>query len=183
MKGENFMSKEKIQALVAQVAANDIFGQFRFIKTDDEEIWWVAKDVCNFLELKNHRDVVKKNLDDDEAGVEIIYVRSKNGVEQKREVLVINESGLYHLIFMSRKPAAKKFRKWVTSKVLPSIRKYGYYSLVNEKFQDREYLYKMLPTLTEEEKFNLAEEPDIVVWKTADDEEWQVSIDGFPDVR
>ena len=178
MKGEIFMSKAEIQALTAQVAAHDVFGDFHYFENDDEEIWWVAKDVCKFLSIRNHKDAVSR-LDEDEKD----EVGITDPIGRVQKTLVVNESGLYHLIFMSRKPAAKKFRKWVTSEVLPSIRKYGYYSLVNEKFQDREYLYKMLPTLTEEEKFNLINEPDIVVWKTADDEEWRVSIDGFPDVR
>lgn len=53
--------------------------------------------------------------------------RSENGVEQNREIKIINESGLYHLVLVSRKPEAKKFRKWVTAEVLPSIRKTGAY--------------------------------------------------------
>ena len=93
----------------------------------DGEPWFVAKDVCDILGIQNARDTVKKLLDDDEKGVDTIYVRSENGVIQQREVNIVSESGLYHLIFVSRKPEAKTFRKWVTKEVLPNIRKHGFY--------------------------------------------------------
>jgi len=106
------------------------FKEDREIRTleRDGEPWFVAKDVCDILGLANSRDALAKMLDDDEAGVENFYVRSENGVMQNREMNIINESGLYNLIFRSNKPEAKAFRKWVTSKVLPSIRKKGYYA-------------------------------------------------------
>ena len=90
----------------------------------DGDIWFVASDVCAVLELSNVT-MALQNLDDDEAALSIIEVRSENGVSQKREVNIINESGLYALVLRSRKPEAKKFRKWVTSEVLPSLRKTG----------------------------------------------------------
>lgn len=88
----------------------------------DDAPWFVAKDVCSALGIQNHKDSVAKSLDDDEKGVEKIY--SLGGVQ---ETIVINESGLYTLIMRSNKPEAKRFRKWVTSEVLPSIRKTGQY--------------------------------------------------------
>lgn len=88
----------------------------------DDTPWFVAKDVCSALGIQNHKDSVAKSLDDDEKGVEKIY--SLGGVQ---ETIVINESGLYTLIMRSNKPEAKRFRKWVTSEVLPSIRKTGQY--------------------------------------------------------
>lgn len=97
----------------------------RIVMKDDDP-WFVASDVCAVLGL-NNITMALKNLDDDEAALNIIEVRSENGVVQKREVNTINESGLYTLILRSRKPVAKKFRKWVTSEVLPSIRKTGQY--------------------------------------------------------
>lgn len=101
-------------------------------KVIDGEPWFVAKDVCMMLGIQNSRDTLAKILDDDEAGVATIYTRSSNGVEQNREVGIINESGLYHLIFISRKPEAKAIRRWVTGTVLPSIRRTGSYSVSNE---------------------------------------------------
>jgi prophage antirepressor-like protein len=102
------------------------FRRVRVIVRDGEP-WFVAKDVCDILEIENSRDTLAKMLDNDEADVEKIYVRSENGVEQNREMNIVNESGLYHLIFRSNKPVARLFRKWVTSVVLPSIRKTGRY--------------------------------------------------------
>lgn len=92
----------------------------------DGEIWFVAADVCAVLDLKNPRSSIAL-LDKDESAVHSMDIRSENGVVQKREVNIINESGLYALILRSRKPEAKRFRKWVTSEVLPAIRKNGAY--------------------------------------------------------
>lgn len=85
------------------------------------ETWWVLKDVCNVLSLSDTNKVAER-LDDDEL------TRNKfvSG-GQNREMLCINESGLYSVILRSDKPEAKPFRKWVTSEVLPSIRKHGAY--------------------------------------------------------
>lgn len=102
-------------------------------KVIDGEPWFVAKDVCMMLGIQNSRDTLAKVLDDDEVGVATIYTRSSNGVEQNREVGIINESGLYHLIFISRKPEAKAIRRWVTGTVLPSIRRTGSYSISNNR--------------------------------------------------
>ncbi len=86
--------------------------------------WFVAKDVCAALGIKNHKDAVAKSLDDDEKGVEKIY--SLGGTQ---DAIIINESGLYTLIMRSNKPEAKRFRKWVTSEVLPSINRTGQYTM------------------------------------------------------
>ena len=96
------------------------------------EIWFVAADVGAVLELTNVRASVAL-LDDDEKGVNTIDTPSG-----KQEMSIINESGLYALILRSRKPEAKRFRKWVTSEVLPSIRKTGSYSLTISKAQQGE---------------------------------------------
>lgn len=87
------------------------------------EPWFVAKDVCAVLEIEKHRDAVSR-LDEDERGSLVVDTL---GGSQK--MTAVSESGLYSLIFQSRKPEAKKFRKWVTSEVLPSIRRKGYYGV------------------------------------------------------
>ena len=104
----------------------------------------MAVDVCRALDIQNSRDVVAKQLDDDEkADVDIIYT-SSNGITQRRKVNIVSEPGLYHLIFISRKPEAKKFRRWVYHEVLPSIRKYGFYGLLSGEralqLTDKEYI-------------------------------------------
>lgn len=89
-----------------------------------EAPWFVAKDVCDVLEIQNHRDTLAKMLDEDEKGVDTIYT-----LGGAQDMLTVNESGLYCLIFRSRKPAARVFRKWVTAEVLPAIRRTGRYSM------------------------------------------------------
>lgn len=90
------------------------------------ESWWVLKDVCDALGIVNSREAADR-LDDDEKGV----VKSDT-LGGAQGLTTINESGLYSLILRSNKPDAKRFRKWITSEVLPSIRKTGRYS-VSEK--------------------------------------------------
>ena len=88
---------------------------------DNGDPWFVAKDVCGVLGIASHRDATGR-LDDDERGSVLVDTL---GGQQKMSA--ISESGVYALIFTSRKPEAKAFRKWVTSEVLPSIRKTGKY--------------------------------------------------------
>jgi prophage antirepressor-like protein len=89
------------------------------------EIWFVAPEVCEFLEIRNVSDAIQ-TLEPDEKLVSAI---PRAG--QKRSVNLVNESGLYNLIFKSRKEGARRFRKWVTSEVLPAIRKDGYYGYMD----------------------------------------------------
>ncbi|WP_225548151.1 BRO-N domain-containing protein [Chromobacterium violaceum] len=90
------------------------------------EAWFVASDIALALGYRETRDMTR-TLDPDESAPHNMRVRSDNGVEQDREITIINESGLYSAILRSRKPSAKRFKKWVTSEVLPSIRKTGRY--------------------------------------------------------
>ncbi|WP_442775031.1 BRO-N domain-containing protein [Sphaerotilus montanus] len=89
----------------------------------DGEPWFVAADVCAVLEIVDVRQAVER-LDDSERGG--CTVPTPGGLQ---EVRAVNESGLYALIFTSRKPEAQRFRRWVTGEVLPSIRKTGGYSM------------------------------------------------------
>lgn len=87
----------------------------------DGQVWFVASDVCGALGIVNSRDALT-GLDDDEKGV-----ATTDTLGGRQQVATINESGLYSLIFRSRKAEAKRFKKWVTSQVIPSIRKHGGY--------------------------------------------------------
>lgn len=89
----------------------------------DGEPWFIAKEVCDVLEIKNSRDAVSR-LDDDEKRVSVLPTPSGNQSKS-----IISESGLYAFIFKSKKESAKKFRKWVTKEVLPAIRKNGAYGI------------------------------------------------------
>lgn len=96
----------------------------RALLDDQGNSWFVAKDVCQVLEIVNHNDAIS-SLDEDEKGVANTDPLSIGGSQQVRTV---SESGLYSLIFRSRKDEAKRFRKWVTAEVLPAIRKTGGYA-------------------------------------------------------
>ncbi|SEG13116.1 BRO-N domain-containing protein [Marinobacterium lutimaris] len=85
----------------------------------DGEPWFVAADVCEVLALRNSRDALGR-LDEDEKGV-----ATTDTLGGRQNLSTINESGLYSLILTSRKPEAKRFKRWVTSEVLPEIRKTG----------------------------------------------------------
>jgi anti-repressor protein len=117
----------------------------------DGEPWWVAKDVCDILELTNPTETLKA-LDDDEKG----SLRISEGTSPKGgnpNVNVINESGVYTLIMRSNKPEAKKFRKWVTSEVLPSIRKHGVYMMpqkIEEVLNDPDTIISLAQALKQE---------------------------------
>lgn len=97
------------------------------VETIAGEPWFVAKDVCDALSIQNNRDAVD-HLDNDEKLTSVVTTSG-----QARKMTFVNESGLYNLIFQSRKPEAKAFRKWVTGEVLPSIRKTGRYDLPTPK--------------------------------------------------
>lgn len=93
----------------------------------DNEPWFVAKDVCEALSLSDVSMTVNR-LDDDEKLIQTLLVSG-----QGRQMWLVNESGLYNLIFQSRKPEAKAFRKWVTSEVLPAVRKTGRYEMTGRR--------------------------------------------------
>ena len=88
----------------------------------DGEAWFVLKDVCAVLGISNNR-MAADRLDDDEKGVSLI-----DTLGGKQEMVIVNESGLYHIILRSDKPEAAPFRRWVTNDVLPTIRKTGSYN-------------------------------------------------------
>lgn len=90
----------------------------------DGELWWVLKDVCEVIGIRNHSNVVPR-LEEDEKALHL--VEDLNGKAQ--QTVVINEPGLYNVILRSDKPEAKDFKRWVTHEVLPSIRQKGSYSV------------------------------------------------------
>lgn len=103
-----------------QVFNNEEFGQVRTM-VQGEDVWFVAKDVSDILGF-SEASAMTRTLDEDEKGLHNIQT-----VQGVQKLTVINESGLYSSILRSRKPQAKTFKKWVTSEVLPSIRKHGAY--------------------------------------------------------
>jgi prophage antirepressor-like protein len=106
-----------------QIFKNEEFGDIRTV-TIDGEPWFVGKDVAEVLGYSNSRDALAKRVDEEDKGV--AKCDTLGGMQ---DLTIINESGLYSLIFSSKLPNAKKFKHWVTSEVLPSIRKTGQYQM------------------------------------------------------
>ena len=117
-----------------QIFKNSEFGEIRTVTVNDEPMFCLT-DICKALEIKNATDVAKR-LDEDE--------RTRLNLGRQGETNFITESGLYAVILRSDKPNAKKFRKWVTSEVLPSIRKNGGYIAGQENMTDDELMAKAL---------------------------------------
>lgn len=106
-----------------QVFNNEEFGQIRTVEINGEP-WFISKDVTEALGFGNPRQAVASHVDEEDKAVHIL-----DTLGGKQEATIINESGLYSLILGSRIPGAKKFKRWVTSEVLPQIRKTGGYRL------------------------------------------------------
>lgn len=126
---------------------NKEFGEVRTSIINDEP-YFALNDVCRILEIKNPRDA-KSRLNLDGVG-------STDGVDsigRRTDVTMINESNLYKLIFQSRKPEAERFADWVTSEVLPAIRKHGAYmtdGVIERTLTDPDYLIMLATNLKEE---------------------------------
>ncbi|MFU9937065.1 phage antirepressor KilAC domain-containing protein [Fannyhessea vaginae] len=101
------------------------FGQIRTI-TDNDGIYFVGKDVAQALGYSNQRDALARHVDDEDKGV--VKRDTPGGVQ---DLTTINESGLYSLVLSSKLPSAKRFKRWVTSEVLPALRRQGGYMLAN----------------------------------------------------
>ena len=113
----------------------------------DGEPWFVLKDVCQVLDLGSPHKVAER-LDPDEKGRNLIPTPGGN-----QETTIINESGLYNVILRSDKPEAKPFRKWVTSEVLPTIRRHGMYATaetVEKMLSDPDAMIQVFTALKEE---------------------------------
>lgn len=130
-----------------KIFENNEFGEVRTTVIDDEP-YFSLNDVCRILEIKNPRDA-KSRLNLDGVG-------TTDGVDslgRRTDVTMINESNLYKLIFQSRKPEAERFADWVTSEVLPAIRKHGAYmtdGVIERTLTDPDYLIMLATNLKEE---------------------------------
>ena len=113
-----------------------VFNSFDFgtIRTLEEngQVWFIGKDVANALGYSNTRDAIAKHVDEEDKDT----VAFRDGNKGNPNQIIINESGMYALIFGSKLPTAKKFKHWVTSEVLPTIRKKGYYALASNFYLD-----------------------------------------------
>lgn len=131
-----------------QIFKNEEFGQVRTVAINGEP-YFVGKDIAIILGYENTRDALGTHVDEEDKAKVAIHDGSQN-----RNMTVINESGLYSLILSSKLPNAKKFKRWVTSEVLPSIRKHGAYMTENtleEALTNPDFLIKLATELKEEQ--------------------------------
>ncbi|MEK5115452.1 phage antirepressor [Bacillus sp. FSL R5-0677] len=139
-----------------QVFNNEEFGQVRTVK-QGEDVWFIAKDVAEILEFKDAYSLTQ-HLDEDEK-----LNLPLEGF--KRGAIIINESGLYSAILRSRKKEAKAFKKWVTSEVLPSIRKHGAYmtdQVLEQAVTNPDFAIGLLTKIKEEKEKLAAAQQQIV---------------------
>lgn len=124
-------------------------NQVRTIMRNGEP-WFVLKDVCAVLGIANHKNVASR-LEDDEKDV----VHLADPIGRMQETTIVSESGLYNVILRSDKPEAKPFRKWVTSEVLPTVRKHGAYmtpDTIEKVLTDPDTIIRLATTLKEEQE-------------------------------
>ena len=124
------------------------FGEIRTLNIDGEP-WFVGKDISEILGYKDNVNALKSHVDEEDK---LRWQITTSG--QRREVTVINESGLYSLILSNKLPSAKKFKHWVTAEVLPSLRKHGAYitaETLHKTMSDPRELAKLLTTLADEQ--------------------------------
>lgn len=141
-----------------KIFQNAEFGQVRTVTIDDEP-WFVGRDVAEALGYAEPRSAVSKKVDEADRGV--AEMETPSG---KQKMTTINESGLYALIFGSKLESAKRFKHWVTSEVLPAIRKHGVYA-VDELLNNPDIAIKAFTALKEEREKNKALQADNVRMK------------------
>lgn len=135
-----------------QLFSNDEFGSVRTIVIDDE-VWFVGKDVAKILGYSNPQKALRDNVDEEDKTVNHQF--TVNGTMG----MLISESGLYNLVIRSKLPSAKRFRRWITSEVLPAIRKNGGYIMTTPDMSDMEIMARgmLVAQKTIEEKDKIIE--------------------------
>ena len=113
-----------------KIFENEEFGRIRTVMIDNEP-WFVGKDVAQILEYRETAKAIRTHVDAEDKGVSVLDTPGG-----KQEITIINESGLYSLVLSSKMPRAKEFKRWVTSEVLPTIRRTGGYVADEEKFAE-----------------------------------------------
>lgn len=121
-----------------QIFKSPDFGQVRTIQQNGEP-WFIGKDVAEILGYKKPENAIAVHVDDEDKTTTLIQGTGSN---YKSNAVIINESGLYSLILSSKMPKAKEFKRWVTSEVIPAIRKTGGYIAGSENMTDAEIMAK-----------------------------------------
>lgn len=140
-----------------QIFQNPEFGEIRTIIIDGEP-WFVGRDVANSLGYAKPEGAIRNNVDKDDTLTEGVT----DSMGRMQKTLVVNESGLYSLIFGSKLESAKKFKRWVTSEVLPQIRRTGSYEIPKDPLKLLELHYKAIKQVDKrvdslEDRFNTFE--------------------------
>ena len=138
-----------------KIFKNTDFGEVRTLLIDNEP-YFVGKDVAESLGYKDTADAVKRHVDNEDK-----LTRRFTDSGQAREMYIINESGLYSLILSSKLPTAKQFKRWVTSEVLPTIRKHGVYA-TDELLDNPDFLIDALQKLKAEREQRLIAEQRVL---------------------
>ena len=131
-----------------QVFKSEQFGAIRTMVMPDGQIGFVGKDVAEALGYSNASKAIIMHVDDEDKVELQVYLDSQNGnAGQRRKATFISESGLYSLILASKLPAARQFKRWVTSEVLPQIRRTGGYLPVSAEEDDQTIISKAMQIL------------------------------------
>lgn len=136
-----------------EIFKNNEFGEIRTVEINNEP-WFVGKDVAEVLGYSNPRKAIGDHIDDEDKGV-----TKCDTLGGSQDLIIINESGLYSLILSSKLPTAKAFKRWVTSEVLPAIRKHGLYA-IDDILENPDIAIQALTKLKEERAARKALELD-----------------------
>lgn len=163
-----------------KIYENIEFGKIR-VEEIGQDPWFIAKDVCTALDLTNITETLKRLDEDELSSTEVI-----DSIGRKQRMYIVNESGLYNLILQSRKIEAKKFKKWITSEVIPSIRKNGGYIANQENLSDDELMAKALLVAQNKinEKNKVIEEmkPNYLIGKAISGSNQSITIGNFANI-
>ncbi len=128
-----------------QIFKNDLFGEVRTLTDEKGEAWFVGVDVVRALGYKSASCSLRRHVENEDRKVLIINNDVRNvHVSELNRATIINESGLYSLVLSSKLPQARKFKHWVTSELLPQIRKTGGYISVSEEDDEKNIIAKAL---------------------------------------
>lgn len=131
-----------------KIFSNREFGKIRTIVDENNEPWFVGRDIAEILEYRNGSRDINRHVDELDRKKEMVHDGN-----QLKETILINESGLYSLIFSSKMDKAREFKRWVTSEVLPTIRKHGAYmtdNVLERSIADPDFGIALLNSLKEE---------------------------------
>lgn len=158
---ENLVATTSTSIIKPTIFENEKFGSVRTM-TIDNEPWFVGKDVAECLDYKNPRQAIITNVDEDDKGVHSID--TLGGIQK---MTIINESGLYSLILLSHLKKAKEFKHWVTSEVLPSIRKTGGYGITNNNAELLAEIISLRREVAEIKSLVIPTQSNYYLWKNS----------------